>query len=88
MTSTTEGSRMSGLSDFPVPPDFPSPPLQHLIPTHLSSIPSHFGDGTPQKSIEDMPSVNQSMTAENRNHTSYRMTFGGSEDVESITPVV
>lgn len=36
-TTTTEGSRMSGLSDFPAPPDFPSP-LQHSTPVNSVAL--------------------------------------------------
>lgn len=82
MTSTTEGSRMSGLSDFPSPPDSSSPPLQPFTLVHPAAK-SRFADDTPQNSILDPPYSNQAMTTENR-----RMTFGGSANVESVTPVV
>lgn len=78
MTSTTEGSRMSGLSDFP------APPVQTLTPAHMSIIHSYFGGNTPQKQAEDPLSSNEATQSESRRHASYRMTFGGSEDTEDI----
>ncbi|KAF9266272.1 hypothetical protein L218DRAFT_897317 [Marasmius fiardii PR-910] len=38
MTSNSEGSRMSGLSDFPAPPP------QHLTPAHMSLLSSYFDE--------------------------------------------
>lgn len=56
-TSTTEDSRISGLSDFPSPPEFSSSPaLQSLTPAHTAAEHSHFADDTP---ISDPPSDNQ-----------------------------
>lgn len=81
MTSTTDGSRMSGLSDFPEPP-----PVEHLTPAHMSIISSYFGGDTSQKLIEEALSTNHATTSENHRHASYRMTFGGSEDIENVAP--
>ena len=83
MTNTTDGSRMSGLSDFPEPP-----PVAHLTPAHMSIIHSYFGGDTPQQHVVDPLSTNQAPTAENRRHASNRMTFGGDADVESVGEVV
>jgi hypothetical protein len=83
MTNTTEESRMSGLSDFPEPP-----PVGHLTPAHMSIIHSYFGGDTPQKQIGDLLSTNQATVQENHRHASFRMTFGGSEDMESVGEVV
>lgn len=80
MTSTTEESRMSGLSDFPVPP------IQNLTPAHMSIIHSYFGGSTPQNQEEDPLSSNEATRSEPRRNANFRMTFGGSEDMEIITP--
>lgn len=82
MTSTTEGSRMSGLSDFPVPP------VQNLTPAHMSIIHSYFGGNTPQRQVEDPFSTNEAAPSNNRRHANFRMTFGGSEDMESISQAI
>jgi hypothetical protein len=78
MTTTTDGSRMSGLSDFPEPP-----PVEHLNPAHMSIIHSYFGEAS-KRQVEEPLSNNQSTTPENRTNASHRLTFGGSEDMESI----
>lgn len=74
MTSTSEGSRMSGLSDFPQPP----PPPLHLTPAGTSILQSYFAE-TPLQEGEDpfarIPPVHS--------HPHYRMTFGGDEDTET-----
>jgi len=80
MTSTTDGSRMSGLSDFPEPPS-----VDHLNPAHMSIISSYFGDT--YKQPEEAPSTNNATTPENRRHAN-RMTFGGSEDMEKADEIV
>jgi serine/arginine repetitive matrix protein 2 len=79
MTTTTDGSRMSGLSDFPEPP-----PVGHLTPAHMSIIHSYFGGDTSQTQIDETLSTDEATILENRRHASYRMTFGGSEDMESV----
>jgi serine/arginine repetitive matrix protein 2 len=87
MTTTTDGSRMSGLSDFPEPP-----PVEHLTPAHMSIIHSYFEGNahaqtdppTEEPPTEDPPPNNQT---EHRRHASHRMTFGGSEDIESVGEV-
>ncbi|KIM86141.1 hypothetical protein PILCRDRAFT_776323 [Piloderma croceum F 1598] len=79
MTSTTDGSRMSGLSDFPEPPS-----VDHLTPAHMSIISSYFGGDISQKQREEALSTDN---AENRRHAN-RMTFGGSEDMEKSDEVV
>lgn len=76
MTSTTDGSRMSGLSDFPEPP-----PVAHLTPAHMSIIHSYFGGDTPQNQIDD-PMLTSTPEADRR--ANYRMTFGGDEDIEHL----
>jgi hypothetical protein len=82
MTSTTDGSRMSGLSDFPEPPS-----VDHLTPAHMSIISSYFGGDTSHKQLEEASSTNNATTPENRRHAN-RMTFGGSEDIEQVGEVV
>jgi hypothetical protein len=79
MTTTTDGSRMSGLSDFPEPP-----PVGHLTPAHMSIIHSYFGGDTAQKQIEDLLSNNQATTSVDHSHASQHMAFGGNEDIESV----
>lgn len=74
LTSTSEGSRMSGLSDFPQPP---APPL-HLTPAHTSILQSYFAE-TPLMEGED-PFARILPT---HPHPHYRMTFGGDEDTET-----
>ena len=80
VTSTTEGSRMSGLSDFP------TPPVQNLTPAHMSIIHSYFGRSTPPNQVEDLLSSNEAAHSEPGRNANFRMTFGGSEDMEVITP--
>jgi len=82
MTSTTDGSRMSGLSDFPEPPT-----VGHMTPAHMSIIHSYFGGETHLRRLDDSLSTDQTIIAEDQRHASYRMTFGGSEDVESVGEV-
>lgn len=74
ITSTSEGSRMSGLSDFPQPP---APP-PHLTPAHTSILQSYFAE-TPLVEGED-PFARILPT---HPHPHYRMTFGGDEDTET-----
>jgi serine/arginine repetitive matrix protein 2 len=81
MTSTTDGSRMSGLSDFPEPPS-----VDHLTPAHMSIISSYFGD-TSHKQREETLSTDNATTTENHRHAN-RMTFGGSEDIVIAAEVV
>lgn len=82
MTTGTDTSRMSGLSDFPVPP-------ADLTPAHTSIIASYFGNLTPHlpeskeqegdeypfsSNAADQPRPRPTM--EERNE-SFRNTFGG-----------
>lgn len=84
MTTTTDGSRMSGLSDFPEPP-----PVEHLTPAHMSIIHSYYGGDTPRKQIEDsLPSISQATISRNGRLASNRLTFGGSEDIDHVVPAI
>ncbi|KAL1676283.1 hypothetical protein EV122DRAFT_267317, partial [Schizophyllum commune] len=65
MTSTSGGSRISGLSDFPVPPPNPD-----LTPAHMSLLSSYFDGAT--ASTENLPDV--------RPLNPKRTTFGLEED--------
>ncbi|GAW10324.1 hypothetical protein LENED_012578 [Lentinula edodes] len=46
--TTSDGSRMSGLSDFP------DPPLQRLTPAHMSLLSSYFDNTITEKEIADV----------------------------------
>ena len=65
VTSTTEGSRMSGLSDFP------APPIQTLTPAHMSIIHSYFGS-TPPNQVEDPLSSNKAIHSEPDHNVDFR----------------
>lgn len=70
MTTSTNGSRMSGLSDFPAPPA-----QLRMTPSHTSLPNSYFESH--QQNEDLLPTVPPPPS--NR-----RMTFGGDEDVEDI----
>ena len=74
MTSGTDGSRISGLSDFPAPP-------VAVTPAHMSVLTSYFGSNPVPQQTE---SLSESTTDAS---TLRRMTFGGIEDTEKITDV-
>lgn len=81
MTSASEYSRMSGLSDFPVPPEQPD-----LTPVRTSILQiSADAPSTPQIQIDCGPrSESPVLSQDNR-----RATFGGDVDIEQYgsTPV-
>jgi serine/arginine repetitive matrix protein 2 len=69
MTTGTDGSRISGLSDFPAPP-------VSAPPAHMSILTSYFGNDDPPPQAQNPP-------APTADHTSQRrMTFGGNVDTE------
>jgi serine/arginine repetitive matrix protein 2 len=69
MTTSTNASRMSGLSDFPVPPAD--------MAAHIKLFEPYF-DG-PSRAIPDYPPSESPQPPISR-----RMTFGGDEDIEDI----
>ncbi|KAH7909606.1 hypothetical protein BJ138DRAFT_1010496 [Hygrophoropsis aurantiaca] len=85
MTSASEGSRISNLSDFPVPPARPS-----LTPAHMSILQTYF-DATPTPSKQDGDPMESMGLVRPRppfqRRESHRTTFGGSEDMNIITEV-
>lgn len=70
-TSTT--SRMSGLSDFPVPP------RNDMAPGHMSLLSSYFDEVLTQAEVHAPPHPVFSPATSSR-----RLTFGGDEDVDQL----
>jgi serine/arginine repetitive matrix protein 2 len=68
MTTSTSASRMSGLSDFPIPPD---------MANDIKLFDSFFDDSA-------RASIDHSSDPEPQPPVSRRMTFGGDEDIEDI----
>ncbi|KAH7929964.1 hypothetical protein BV22DRAFT_1001736 [Leucogyrophana mollusca] len=80
MTSASEGSRISNLSDFPAPPMRPN--------LHTSLLQAYY-DATPSNYTEnhvdsDLPRPRPHFQGRPESH---RTTFGGSEDMNIITEV-
>ncbi|KII87908.1 hypothetical protein PLICRDRAFT_176665 [Plicaturopsis crispa FD-325 SS-3] len=84
VTSNTDTSRISNLSDFPVPPK--------ATPGHMSLLQSYF-ENTPEQQAQDSADYfpqhphDEPENSGNRRHPSYRMTFGGEEDIENIAAI-
>ena len=79
MTSSTNASRMSGLSDFPIPPATSDGAVGDMQQAdhHIKLYDSLF-DGPPRM-------MNESRSGESpQAPMSRRMTFGGDEDIEDI----
>jgi len=70
MTSSTSGSRISGLSDFPAPPGEVG-----LTPAHMSLLDSYFDNRSSTQTVDPFPPGSRTIS---------RMTFGGDEDIEDI----
>jgi hypothetical protein len=73
MTTSTAGSRMSGLSDFPAPPG-----QAEVTPAHMSLFDSYFDESSSPRARDSFGLSSGSRTI------SRRMTFGGDEDIEDI----
>jgi serine/arginine repetitive matrix protein 2 len=77
MTNSTNASRMSGLSDFPVPPTAD-------MATHIKLLDAYF-DGPPRMiGVGGDASTLASGGGSPMQPVSRRMTFGGDEDIEDI----
>ncbi|KIJ62118.1 hypothetical protein HYDPIDRAFT_95007 [Hydnomerulius pinastri MD-312] len=81
MTSTSDNSRMSGLSDFPLPPAHRPIPQ----PGHMSILQAYF-EATPPSS-ESQGHDQLGSGSRSASLHSHRTTFGGSDDMEFITQV-
>ncbi|EGO04021.1 hypothetical protein SERLA73DRAFT_175753 [Serpula lacrymans var. lacrymans S7.3] len=79
-TSTTDLSRMSGLSDFPVPPA-----QVNLTSAHMSILQGYFESVARQSG--DPTETRATSRIRSGHRDSHRTTFGGSEDMDIITQV-
>jgi serine/arginine repetitive matrix protein 2 len=71
--TTSTGSRMSGLSDFP------APPRHHAI--HMSLLSSYFDEALSQSEARASRSPTPPIPSDGNDR---RLTFGGNEDIDEL----
>lgn len=73
--TTSTGSRMSGLSDFPAPP--------RQYATHMSILSSYFDEVLSQNEAHTSRSPTPPMPLPSDGHD-HRLTFGEDEDIDEL----